>query len=52
MRGTKAKKIRRMVYGDMAQRDRKYSISKYGFIIADELRFKYQLMKKLSYGRT
>ena len=48
MRGTKAKRLRREVYGDLSTKsiDRKYYISKSGQVRADRLRNVYQKAKE------
>jgi len=47
MRGKKAKRLRKKVYGDMSIRDTKYfRNNKTGQITADELRTAYQHSKK------
>ena len=46
MRGSKAKKIRKQVYGDMSLRSRLYyRDSRYGHVITDECRRNYQKAK-------
>ena len=48
MNGRVAKTIRREVYGDMSQRDRKlFRNPETGQILADQLRAQYQRVKKL-----
>ena len=48
MRGTVAKRLRRLVYGDLSCRARKYYRHKkiYTTCIADDLRQRYQALKK------
>jgi len=52
MNGKVAKKCRRMIYGeDFSPRYRQYSILKTGQIIADQLRRRYQFLKRI-YGKS
>lgn len=46
MRGTKAKALRREVYGDTSIRGTKYSMLSNGMVIADDIRRNYQGKKK------
>ena len=47
MNGRISKKLRSMVYGDNAPRHRRYRMTRRGQLIADNLRRKYQLAKRL-----
>lgn len=46
MRGKKAKRLRKEVYGDLSLRARKYRVRDDGSIMADPLRVIYQKLKK------
>lgn len=46
MRGIKAKRLRRQVYGDMSLRLRRYRRLGNGMVIRDDLRRQYQRLKK------
>ena len=47
MRGSKAKRIRKEVYGDLCSKasERKYFVNNLGQIVSDGLRRRYQKMK-------
>ena len=47
MRGTKARRIRKTVYGEKDFRERRYYRTTEGAIASDELRFKYQQTKRV-----
>ncbi len=50
MRGTRAKQIRKLIYGDMSLKVRQYYTYPNGQVIRDDTRRQYQKAKEVYYG--